>query len=242
MPFVREPPDQPISNKSVTLLGEKPRSIFLRPSTDLIARDLREYDPRDHRYLRKDRCFLCGVKLTPTTRTAEHVFPKWLLNRYGLWDHRISLLNRTDISYRQVRVPSCKRCNNVFLGALERRVRRAVEGGYEAFNTLSRPVIFQWLTKIYFQILYSYAWIGISLSPDIVTPTWCAEIRQTGRRPGHFSDTSPTLCPLDGAAAYELRMPIAFDRLFTTIVPALQVGMASLTRLTQVGGRLRRAA
>ena len=31
----------------------------------------------------------------------------------------------------------------------------------------------------------------------------------------------------DGAAAYQLTLPIAFDRLLTTIVPALQVGGTS---------------
>jgi hypothetical protein len=37
----------------------------------------------------------------------------------------------------------------------------------------------------------------------------------------------PTM--LNGAAAYRLKMPIAFDRLLTTIVPGLQVGYTSPT-------------
>jgi hypothetical protein len=144
----------------------KPRWTTLRPLTERAAKDVRRYDPTDRRFLGKDRCFLCGTKLTPTTRTAEHVFPKWLLNRYRLWDERLTLLNGTSMSYRRIRVPSCKRCNGRFLGSLERRVEQAVRGGYETFKRLPRQVIFQWLTKVFFQILY----LEMRLAKDVAVP------------------------------------------------------------------------
>lgn len=88
------------------------------------------------------------------TPPSEHVFPKWLLNRYRLWDAQLTLLDGTSISYRKIKIPSCKTCNGVYLGALERRIEDAVRGGYEVFKRLPRGVVFQWLTKIFFQILY----------------------------------------------------------------------------------------
>ena len=123
-------------------------------------------DPVDRRFLNRDHCFLCGRKLTPTTRTTEHIFPKWLLNRFELWDQRLTLLNGTSLPYRRVRVPCCTLCNGVYLGSLERRVRTAVEGGYDIVRTLPRTVLFQWLTKIFFQILY----MEMRLAADVRDP------------------------------------------------------------------------
>ena len=144
----------------------KPRWTVLRPLAKRVSKGVRVYDPADRRYLGKDRCFLCGTKLAPRTRTTEHVFPKWLLNRYRLWDQRMNLLNGSSLSYRQIRVPSCKRCNGVFLGSLERRVEAAVRGGYHEFNRLPRPVVFQWLMKVFFQILY----LEMRLATDVADP------------------------------------------------------------------------
>jgi hypothetical protein len=164
-----------------TLKFRKPRGTFLRPHTERGAVDLRPYDPTDRRYLGRDRCFLCGRKLTPTTRTSEHVFPKWLLNRYRLWDGQLTLLNGSSISYRKVKIPSCKTCNGVYLGALERRIEDAVRGGYEAFRRLPRAVLFQWLTKIFFQILYLEMRLAMDIrnpnSGTILTPELLDEFR-----------------------------------------------------------------
>lgn len=127
---------------------------MLRPQTESGAKDARPYDPADDKFLTEDRCFLCGHELTSANRTAEHVFPKWMLNRYGLWDAELTLLNGSSISYRQVKIPCCRICNGIYLSALEHCVESAVSAGYRAFRRLPQGVIFQWLSKIFFQILY----------------------------------------------------------------------------------------
>lgn len=103
-----------------TLLGP-----YCAPTTDGPP----AYDPADSRYLGDDRCFLCGTTLTEQTRTSEHVFPKWLLNRFDLWDSEFNLQNGTAIRYRQIRVPCCQTCNGSYLSSLESRIEQALDGG-----------------------------------------------------------------------------------------------------------------
>jgi hypothetical protein len=65
------------------------------------------------------------------------------------------------------RIPCCTTCNVTYLGALERRVESAVRGGYREFRRLPRAVMFQWLTKVFFQILY----LEMRLAVDVKDPT-----------------------------------------------------------------------
>jgi hypothetical protein len=54
-----------------------------------------------------DACFLCGCAVDHDTRTREHVFPKWLLNRHDIWNARMTLLNGSLIPYSQLTVTCC---------------------------------------------------------------------------------------------------------------------------------------
>ncbi len=68
--------------------------------------------------LNDDCCFLCGA-LMDGSKSAEHVFPKWLQNRYDLWNQKIELLNGSLMPYRQLTIPCCEKCNNEHLSSLE---------------------------------------------------------------------------------------------------------------------------
>jgi len=112
------------------------------------------YDPIKDKSLEKNRCFLCGTKLNKLNRTEEHIFPKWLLHRYDLWNDELVLLNGKPIQYRKIRIPCCQECNNIHLGRLERIIEQASRGGYKELIKVPRIKVFQWLQKIYYQILY----------------------------------------------------------------------------------------
>lgn len=99
-------------------------------------------------------CFLCGRRLGSRNRADEHVFPRWVLERYDIWDDQLTLLNGTHIPYRQLLVPCCRDCNNTSLSQLERRVQAAVDSGVEAVEALSRLDLMIWLGKIFYGILY----------------------------------------------------------------------------------------
>lgn len=99
-------------------------------------------------------CFLCSSPLRSKNRSDEHVFPKWLQNRFNLWNQRLDLINLTGIPYRQLTIPCCKSCNNVHLSRIEDVMRHAVESGPAAVASLPPPTVYMWLSKIFYGILY----------------------------------------------------------------------------------------
>ena len=82
-------------------------------------------------------CFVCGKAAT----TEEHIFPKWLQNKYQLWEQTIGLPNETKIKYRQLKIPCCAPCNNIILSSIETRIRD---------STASIEDIWKWGAKIHF--------------------------------------------------------------------------------------------
>ena len=120
------------------------------------------FNPFERMEFTNDHCFLCGTRLQDDS-TAEHIFPKWLQNKFKLWDRSIHLLNGTTIPYRNVKIPCCATCNNVHLSQLEIEIRNAFDGGYEEFKRLSPTRIFQWVSKIFYGLLFK----ELSLPLDI---------------------------------------------------------------------------
>lgn len=98
-----------------------------------------------------DSCFLCGTRNKPITQ--EHVFPKWLQNRYDLWNQTLSLLNETTIQYRNLQIPCCSTCNREELSRLENAISAAISSGFEAVATLDKRQLYFWAGKLYFGVL-----------------------------------------------------------------------------------------
>lgn len=99
----------------------------------------------------EDNCFLCGTRSKPITQ--EHVFPKWLQNRYGLWNQTLNLLNETTIQYRNLQIPCCSTCNHEDLSRLENTISSAISSGFEAVATLDKRQLYLWAGKLYFGVL-----------------------------------------------------------------------------------------
>lgn len=102
----------------------------------------------------EDCCFLCGTDLNITNKTLEHVIPRWAQSRYNLWDQKISLLNGTEINYRNLTIPCCSSCNNNFLQPIENKILKSIDKGVSAVRKLDRETVFYWLGKIYFGLMY----------------------------------------------------------------------------------------
>lgn len=90
-------------------------------------------------------CFLCG---SSDSLTREHVFPKWLQKAHSLWDKKIYLLNKTQITYRSLTIPCCQRCNGVYLSKLESKVNSSLQAGFDAANQISPFEWYLWGAKI----------------------------------------------------------------------------------------------
>lgn len=99
-------------------------------------------------------CFLCGIGVDDKTRSREHVFPRWLLHRHGLWDARLTLLNGETIPYRQLTITCCTTCNNEYLSRLEDEVGAAFAGGPESVRALPEERLFLWLAKFYYGLVF----------------------------------------------------------------------------------------
>ena len=114
----------------------------------------------------RNHCFLCGTELDENNRSEEHVYPKWLQNKFSLWTQRLDLLNNTSICYKDLKVPCCIRCNEKMSSALEKPMEKAVSGGFDALSTIDRDIIYLWLSKLAFGILYK----ELSLRIDRTNP------------------------------------------------------------------------
>jgi len=115
---------------------------------------IHEYDQIQNRSIKKDHCFLCGVKLNRLNCSKEHIFSEWLLRRFNLWNNQLILLNRTSVSYRQAMISCCKGCNNILLSNIENLIKKASNDGFDKFSKLSEEKIFLWIQKVYYAIFY----------------------------------------------------------------------------------------
>lgn len=119
------------------------------------------YLPEKDQSFSDDRCFLCGENLSKKN-TREHIFPKWLLKEFDLWDKQISLLNDTVIPYRFLTIPCCDKCNNEYLSKIEDEVFTAYKEGYETFKNINEQTLFLWISKIFYGLLFKELLLPLS--------------------------------------------------------------------------------
>lgn len=103
--------------------------------------------------LKPNSCFLCGNDLNNLS-TREHIFPKWLLNKFDLWDQSLDLLNGSQLNYRSLTIPCCQICNNEHLSRLEEYILNSFNKGFDEFRKVEEIYLFQWISKIFYGILY----------------------------------------------------------------------------------------
>jgi hypothetical protein len=113
-----------------------------------------DFVPEHDQALDSNRCFLCGVELTKGNRADEHVFPKWILKEFDLYEKELNLLNETGIRYRQLTIPCCANCNTVWLSNLESEIAAAFREGAAAVASVPPERLGLWMSKIYYGILF----------------------------------------------------------------------------------------
>jgi len=121
-----------------------------------------------------DECFLCARSLKEFGSSSEHVFPRWLQARFNLWDQKLILLNGSSIPYRYLTVPCCDECNRYQLAPIESIISRAVDAGYSEIRRLPIKVLYLWLGKIFYGILYKELFLAMERGdPDLgsILPT-----------------------------------------------------------------------
>ncbi len=114
----------------------------------LKGRNISGWHPLDNQH-----CFLCGEVLAKENLSQEHVIPIWAQNKFNLWDKKLTLINRTEIPYRQLKVPCCKVCNNIHLAKLENTIKPFALGQKNPAD-LPSEIAYQWCAKILIAIIY----------------------------------------------------------------------------------------
>lgn len=120
-------------------------------------------------------CFLCGTELLKENSSKEHIFPKWLLKEFDIFNSRIGLQNKTSFPYRKAVVPSCKKCNNNDLGNLEKHIRSNIHKNRKEFlKEVSLLQVYQWTLSIFYKVLLKESFLNVDQSindsPKIISP------------------------------------------------------------------------
>lgn len=118
------------------------------------------YVPLLDHIVERSQCFLCGQDLQAENATKEHIIPRWTQREFQLWNLRMSLINETHIAYKNLTIPCCKACNQRVLAPFERRMSAAVRSGYAAVARLDRQLVYLWLLKVYYGMMYRQLWLA----------------------------------------------------------------------------------
>ena len=94
----------------------------------------------------KKHCFLTGGPII-TAEEKVHVFPQWLMSRYGLEDKPFKLLDDTFSTYKELMLPCSAKANELYLEPLEKEIEAAFTAGYSEVIKLDELKIFQWVAK-----------------------------------------------------------------------------------------------
>ena len=103
-----------------------------------------------------DACFVCGAFPLDKRFNDEHVVPRWVLRRYGLFDKEISLPTGERRHYRGYRVPCCVDCNSMLGEQLETPVSQLLDGDYEEvvgrLDETALRLLFTWVSLLFFKV------------------------------------------------------------------------------------------
>jgi hypothetical protein len=100
-----------------------------------------------------DDCFICGADPKSKNFNDEHIIPKWVLRRFGLFDKEITLPNGDKKKYTNYRVPCCVECNTVLGRDIETPVSELLDGDFAAISSRltneAVDLLFVWTSLVF---------------------------------------------------------------------------------------------
>lgn len=98
-------------------------------------------------------CFICGARPGSKVFNDEHVIPRWVLQKFNLFDRTLNLPNGTIVKYARYKVPCCADCNTYMGHQIEERISKVVNAGPDAVqNHIANGnglEVFVWLGLIF---------------------------------------------------------------------------------------------
>lgn len=110
------------------------------------------YDPFINMDFDGQVCFLTGKEENEIKKIP--VFDNWIMERYELYDKAFMMLSENKILYRDMVIPCSPEVTEA-INKLEEKIKIAFETGYEAVLKLEPILLFQWIAKIMYGILYN---------------------------------------------------------------------------------------
>ena len=111
------------------------------------------FDPFEQLLFYRNICFLTGKKLNPEHIQYVSAFPTWLLERYQISNRYILMIEENRIKYKDMVLPASAEVVEAF-NELDKKTQEAFEGGFETMNQLPDLVIFQWMARVLYGVLY----------------------------------------------------------------------------------------
>lgn len=106
-----------------------------------------------------DCCFVCGAPRGGTPFNDEHVVPRWVLNRFGLFNKTITLPNGHSHPYGTYKMPCCAACNSLLGKLIESPMSEMLDGGFELISAkledpspmgaVRRQALYVWLCLLF---------------------------------------------------------------------------------------------
>jgi hypothetical protein len=102
-------------------------------------------------------CFVCGALPTATTFNDEHIVPRWVLRRFGLFEKSITLPGGERRRYGGYRVQCCASCNALLGERVEAPVSELLSGDFAAVSERMQSedaveLVFIWLSLLFLKV------------------------------------------------------------------------------------------
>lgn len=138
LPHQNEPP------RDETILDENGKILLF--SCDRFVRDIVE----------DECCFVCGARPGSKIFNDEHIIPRWVLRRFGLFTKSITLPTGERRTYDRYKVPCCKDCNSLLGEMVETPISKLLDGNFadvvERIEMQGPELLFTWLSLLFFKI------------------------------------------------------------------------------------------
>lgn len=98
-------------------------------------------------------CFLSGLELQSADEQVQ-VFPLWMMRAFNLEDQPFKMLDESMVTYKSLKLP-CSTLVAEQIDTIEQEVEQAMAVGYTAVKGLPDVVLFQWVAKILYGVVFN---------------------------------------------------------------------------------------
>ncbi|MCL7988211.1 hypothetical protein M8998_09705 [Sphingobacterium sp. lm-10] len=119
----------------------------------------RLYNPFQDFTFDNQTCFLTGKTLHSADEQIQ-VFPVWMMRAFNLEEQPFKMLDESFSTYKKLQLP-CSADAALPLESIESAVERAMDAGYAAVKELPSTVLFQWVAKILYGVVFNEIQAGI---------------------------------------------------------------------------------